>query len=112
MFGQLGFAVTPELKLELGGRYTTSRSVNNIDILQFGTPITARQKTKSDNFSYKGSVGWAVSPSNFLYAFVATGFKPGGLNPPVGIPAPDFFKEETVTSYEAGWKSNFADRAP
>lgn len=109
-FGQLGFAVTPELKLELGGRYTRSQSINHVQILQFGVPINAEQKTKSDNFSYKGSVGWAVNPSNFLYAFVATGFKPGGLNPPVGLVAPGFFKEETVTSYEAGWKSSFADR--
>lgn len=109
-FGQLGFAITPQLKVELGGRYTTSRSINNIQILQFGVPINAQQKTKSDNFSYKASVGWAATPSHYLYGFVATGFKPGGLNPPVGLPGPAFFKEETVTSYEAGWKGNFANR--
>lgn len=109
-FGQLGFAITPALKVELGGRYTASRSVNHVQILQFGTPINAEQKTKSDNFSYKASIGWAANRDHYLYAFVATGFKPGGLNPPVGIPAPDFFKEETVTSYEVGWKANFADR--
>jgi len=109
-FGQLGFAITPALKLELGGRYTTSRSRNDIDILQFGVPITAEQKTKSNNFSYKASLGWTADANNFLYAFVATGFKPGGLNPPVGLPAPNSFKEETVRSYEAGWKSSFANR--
>lgn len=109
-FGQLGFAITPALKLELGGRYTASRSINHVQILQFGTPINAEQKTTSDNFSYKASLGWAASRDHYLYAFVATGFKPGGLNVPVGIPAPDFFKEETVTSYEAGWKANFAGR--
>lgn len=110
VFGQLGFALTPKLKVEVGGRYTASRSENDIQILQFGTPLTAIQKTTSDNFSYKASVGWEANGNNYLYGFVATGFKPGGLNPPVGLAAPDFFKEETVTSYEAGWKSNFADR--
>lgn len=109
-FGQLGFAITPAVKVELGGRYTASRSINHIQIRQFGTPLVAEQKTTSDNFSYKASIGWEASRDHYLYAFVATGFKPGGLNPPVGIAAPDFFKEETVTSYEAGWKASFADR--
>ncbi|SFP57921.1 TonB-dependent receptor [Sphingomonas rubra] len=109
-FGQLGFAITPALKAEVGGRYTASRSINDIQILQFGTPLNADQKTTSDNFSYKASLGWEANRNHYLYAFVATGFKPGGLNPPVGIPAPDFFREETVTSYEAGWKGSFANR--
>ncbi len=110
VFGQIGFAITPELKLELGGRYTASRSINHVQILQFGVPITAEQKTKSDDFSYKASLGWEVARDQFLYGFVATGFKPGGLNPPVGLPAPDSFGPETVTSFEAGWKGSFADR--
>ena len=109
-FGQLGYAITPALKIELGGRYTASRSINHVQILQFGTPITAEQRTRSNNFSYKASLGWAADRNNYLYAFAATGFKPGGLNVPVGIVAPDFFKEETVTSFEGGWKANFADR--
>jgi iron complex outermembrane recepter protein len=109
-FGQLGFAITPELKLEAGGRYTASRSINHVQILQYAVPINAEQKTKSDNFSYKVSLGWQASRDQFLYAFVASGFKPGGLNVPVGIPAPDHFGEETVTSFEGGWKGQFADR--
>ncbi len=113
-FGQVGFAITPELKLELGGRYTASRSRNDVDILQFGAPIVADDVTKSDNFSYKASLGWEVSRDHYLYGFVATGFKPGGLNVPVGLPpaleGPPSFGAETVTSYELGWKANFADR--
>jgi iron complex outermembrane receptor protein len=110
VFGQLGFAITPHLKLDAGGRYTASRSINHVQILQYAAPIAAEQKTKSDNFSYKVSLGWQVSRDQFLYGFVATGFKPGGLNVPVGIPAPDHFGEETVTSFEGGWKGQFADR--
>ena len=113
-FGQLGFAITPTLKVEVGGRYTTSRSVNHVQILQFGAPIVAESKTKSDNFSYKGSVGWEASRDNYLYAFIATGFKPGGLNVPVGLApplaGPEAFSGESVTSFEAGWKGNLADR--
>ena len=108
-FGQVGFTITPNLKLELGGRYTASRSTNYIDVQQYGTPISQTQKITSDNFSYKASLGWKVSPDQYLYAFVATGFRPGGLNVPVGAAAIAPFKPEEVTSFEAGWKGNFAD---
>ncbi|MES2754182.1 MAG: TonB-dependent receptor [Pseudomonadota bacterium] len=109
-FGQLGFAITPKLKLEVGGRYTASRSRNFVDILQFGLPLSAIQETKSDDFSYKASLGWEANSTNYLYGFIATGFKPGGLNVPVGLGIPAPFDEETITSYELGWKSSFADR--
>lgn len=108
-FGQLGFAITPTLKLEAGGRYTKSRSRNDVDVLQYGTPIVAEQTTKSKNFSYKVSLGWEATRDQYLYGFVATGFKPGGLNVPVGFGQPDPFGPEEVTSYEAGWKGNFAN---
>jgi iron complex outermembrane receptor protein len=108
-FGQIGFNLTPSLKLEAGGRYTTSRSTNHVDVLQYGTYIRADQTTKSDNFSYKVSLGWKASEDQYLYAFVATGFRPGGLNVPVGLGLPAPFEPEEVTSYEAGWKANWAD---
>ncbi len=107
-FGQVGFQITPSLKLELGGRYTWSRSINRVDVLQYGTYIRDDQQTKSENFSYKASLGWKVSPSQYLYGFVATGFRPGGLNVPVGLGLPAPFKPEEITSFEAGWKGNFA----
>ncbi|WP_344711201.1 TonB-dependent receptor [Sphingomonas humi] len=109
-FGQIGFALTPQLKVELGGRYTASRSRNDVDILQFGTPIVAEQLTKSNDFSYKASLGYEASRDHYLYGFVATGFKPGGLNVPVGLGIPAPFTEETVTSFELGWKGYFANR--
>lgn len=107
-FGQLGFAITPQLKLEVGGRYTKSKSRNDVDIIQFGLPLVSEQITKSKNFSYKVSLGWEATPDHYLYGFVATGFKPGGLNVPVGLGVPDPFGPEEVTSYEVGWKGNFA----
>lgn len=107
-FGQLGFAITPTLKLDVGGRCTASRSTNHVDVLQFGVPIRDDQTTKSDDFSYKVSLGWRTTEDHYLYGFVATGFRPGGLNVPVGLGVPDPFKPEKVTSYEAGWKANWA----
>ncbi len=109
VFGQVGFNLTDSLKLEVGGRYTDSRSTNLVDIRQYGTPLVSDQTVTSDNVSYKVSLGWEVSPTQYLYGFVATGFRPGGLNLPVGLGDPAPFNPETITSYEAGWKGTFAD---
>lgn len=107
-FGQLGFQITSNLKLEVGGRYTASRSTNHVDIDQFGAPLVSEQTAKSDDFSYKVSLGWKINRDHFLYGFVATGFRPGGLNVPVGLGNPAPFGPEKVRSFEAGWKANFA----
>ena len=107
-FGQVGFEITPRLKIEAGGRYTASRSTNHVDVMQYGAYIRDDQTVKSDNFSYKVSLGWKASASQYLYGFVATGFRPGGLNVPVGASNLAPFKPERVTSYEAGWKGDFA----
>jgi iron complex outermembrane receptor protein len=110
-FGQVGYAITPDLKLDVGGRYTASRSTNHVLIRQFGAFVTPDEETtSSDNFSYKVSLGWQVNPDHYLYAFVASGFRPGGLNTPdLTTPVPPKpFGPETVRSLEAGWKANLA----
>ena len=107
-FGGIGFRITPTLKLDAGLRYTDSSSINYVDVLQYGTPILANQTTTSDNLSYKVSLGWEVSNTQYLYGFVATGFRPGGLNVPVGFGNPAPFLPEEITSYELGWKGSFA----
>jgi iron complex outermembrane receptor protein len=108
VFGQLGFNITNNVKLEVGGRYTASRSTNHVDVMQYGTYIRDDQTVKTDNFSYKVSLGWKVNADHYLYGFVATGFRPGGLNVPVGLGLPAPFEPEKVTSFEGGWKANFA----
>ena len=107
-FGQVGFAITPDLKLEVGGRYTDSRTTNYVNVQQYGALLSDTQTARSHNFSYKVSLGWKLDSANYLYAFAASGFKPGGLNVPVGLGTPAPFVPETVQSFEAGWKNNFA----
>jgi iron complex outermembrane receptor protein len=107
-FGQVGYAITPALKAELGARYTVSHTTNHVDVLQYGTYILDEQAAKFHDFSYKASLGWTINPNHFLYGFVATGFRPGGLNVPVGLGAPAPFDSEKVQSFEVGWKGTFA----
>ena len=107
-FGQVGFDITSSLKAELGARYTASRTTNHVDVMQYGTYILDEQAAKFHDFSYKASLGWTINPEHYVYGFVATGFRPGGLNVPVGLGQPAPFDSEKVQSFEAGWKGTFA----
>jgi iron complex outermembrane receptor protein len=109
LFGQGSVKLTDDLKVDVGGRWTTHTTKNDVDVLQYGAYIKDIQSAHDNNLSYKVALDWTANDNNFLYAFVATGFKPGGLNVPVGFGQPAPFTGETVTSYEAGWKSTLLD---
>lgn len=109
VFGQAGFKFTDNLKLEAGGRFTKSTTTNNGSVDQYGLPLTYQQTASYTNFSGKVSLNWTLNDRNFLYAFVATGFRPGGLNVPVGLGLPAPFKAERVVSQEIGWKAEWLD---
>src|SRR5690606_39495764 len=109
IFGQVAYDLTDRLELEVGARYAHSTTENNITVSQYGTPIAQHQNAEWSNLSGKVSLNWTIDDHNFLYGFVATGFRPGGLNVPVGFGVPDPFDEENVTSYELGWKSGWLD---
>ena len=109
-FGQVTGKVTDSLELQLGGRWSTNRAKNDVDIEQYGAYLDADQHVKSYSFDYKGSINWTVNDDNFLYAFIATGYKPGGLNTPVYVGDPaEPFGAERVTEYETGWKAKMLD---
>jgi len=110
-FGQVSLNLPAGFQLQVGGRYSATTTKNsNVNIFQFSPiPLVDNQKAGSNNISYKVALNWNVDDVNFLYAFVATGFKPGGLNVPVGLGIPAPFLAETVTDYEVGWKSSFFD---
>jgi iron complex outermembrane receptor protein len=98
-----GFSVT------LGARYSYNKSRNNVEVWQYGTAISDQQKTSSDKTSYKASLNWKIDDRDFVYALVSTGYKPGGLNVPVGLGQPAPFGPEIVTSYETGYKASWLD---
>jgi len=109
LFAQVGFKLSDSWELELGARYSESKTANDINVNQYGLPLTQDQEAKFDNLSGKVALNWEVNEHNFVYAFVATGFRPGGLNVPVGLGPPPPFEEEEVTNYEIGWKSGWMD---
>jgi len=108
-FAQVGYELSNGLAFSLGARYTDAHTANNVHVMQYGLPIYQEQSESYSGWSGKAAVDWTLNEQNFLYAFIATGFKPGGLNVPVGPALPDPFDEETVTSYEIGWKTRLLD---
>ena len=109
IFGQISYDLTDSLEVQLGLRYSEAKTTNHVDVVQYGTPINDEQTAKFDNWSGKLSLNWTVDDHNFVYGFVATGFRPGGLNVPVGFGTNDPFDSEKVTEYEVGWKAGFMD---
>ena len=100
IFGQISYDLTDSLEVQLGLRYSEAKTTNHVDVVQYGTPINDEQTAKFDNWSGKLSLNWTVDDHNFVYGFVATGFRPGGLNVPVGFGTNDPFDSEKVTEYE------------
>jgi len=109
IFGQVGYAITQDVKVDLGARSTSNSSINSLNIKQFGLPIVQNQSSSEQNTSYKVSLGWKVNQDNYVYATQSTGFKPGGINlqTTTASPASTFDKEE-IKSLELGLKSSFA----
>jgi iron complex outermembrane recepter protein len=104
-FGQLSFQLTSGLQLQIGARYTDAKTTNHVQVLQYGLPLADEQSQKYTNTSGKVSLNWTIDPDNFVYTFVSTGFRPGGLNVPVGLGTPSAFDAEKLTNYELGWKN-------
>ena len=108
-FGQLSFQLAPGFQLQIGGRYTEAKTTNHVQVKQYGLPLADEQTAKYVNTSGKVSLNWTVNANNFLYAFASSGFRPGGLNVPVGLGTPAAFGAEKLMDYELGWKISSFD---
>jgi len=120
-FGQLTFELPAGFELQAGARYTQWSTTNKTlyFVPEFAPLFDQPQDERyhGSNVTGKVTLNWNLDAKNFLYAFVASGAKPGGLNTtlysltvagtPTPIPAP--FKQEYVTDYEIGWKSRLFD---
>src|SRR5207248_84529 len=104
-FGQVSLNLPAGFQAQFGARYAHSTTANHVQIIQFGLPLVDEQAVEYNNFSWKAALNWKLNANNFLYAFVATGHRPGGLNVPVGLGLPAAFDQEKVTEYEVGWKT-------
>ena len=118
-FGQVSFNLPAGFQLQAGVRYSAWSTFNNATyyVPEFLPFLFAHQVATEtgDNTTGKITLNWNVNDHNFLYAFVSSGAKPGGLNVSVfnaatfSFPIPGPFGQEYVWDYEIGWKSSLFD---
>lgn len=112
VFGQATYALTDKLNLTFGGRYTRDKRRTSTSTIQLFTG-TVSVPTGIGRASY-GAATWLagadyhIAPDFMTYVSAGKGFK-GGI--PKNIAANQIAEvlPEYVTSYEAGFKSEFLD---
>jgi iron complex outermembrane recepter protein len=112
-FGQGIYHVSDALRATLGFRYTEDRNSSFLDNY-FGDPdlggAFVHLHQTASKLTWKAALDYQVTPENFVYGSVSTGFKPGGGNPgtaPAVVPAD--YKPETITAFEVGSKNSMFD---
>lgn len=73
------------------------------------TPVAEPPSADFDNFSPKLGLKYAIDDESQVYATVSTGFKSGGFNGRVADAQLEPYDEETLTSFEFGYKSQWME---
>ena len=106
VFGQLTWAITPQIELSGGGRYSYEKK----DYAIFDAVTGAQKPAASpgnhwDNFSPEGTLAWRPSTNLTVYGAYKTGFLSGGFAVAAGNLALDrSYDQQTTKGYEAGIK--------
>jgi iron complex outermembrane recepter protein len=112
LFGNATWHVTPRFDLSFGARASRNEQTATevADGPLVGGHVEFQNVSSSETpFTYSVSPRIQLGGNSFVYARVATGFRPGGPNVlPPGVPAdtPLTYQSDTLTSYEAGWKTS------
>lgn len=123
IFGQATYAITPELELAAGVRYTDqTNEIDSFNVyvhplivasqLPVGTRITGEKS--GDNVSPEATLTWRPNRNLTVYGAYKTGFLAGGYSNPGALARTASintlsFSEETVTGQEIGVKSSWLD---
>ena len=127
-YAHLKYAATEDLTLSLGARYTKeTKDISSYGEHFFGTGLTTAEEMLAalrtgvgyainsydadadwESFSPKVGLDYTVSEDVMVYANVSRGFKSGGFNGRAATA--QAYNPETLWSYEAGFKSTFADQ--
>lgn len=108
VFGQISYDVSDRLQIQLGARWSESTATNDevyTTYPAFGLALLQDDEVTAEKTTGKLSVNYKIDENNFVYGFVATGFKMGGLNAPNFYVPASAFGPEDVVDYELGWKS-------
>ena len=125
-FGEVVVPLLSELKFTAGGRYFHSKQNAEIDFRGiFAAPNigVARFKNKESGFNPRFNLSWQIDRDRMVYAQAAKGFRLGGTNEPVPLPAcqadleqrglnspPTSYNSDSLWNYEVGAKTAWLDR--
>lgn len=111
VFGALNYDLTENLKLSGGMRYTRDNkdfSTQRAENISFTGPGSI-SKSKS-KFNWDTNAVYTLSPNVNVYARIATGFRAPSIAAPSASVPITVADAETLTSYEAGIKSDLFDK--
>ncbi|WP_020401226.1 TonB-dependent receptor [Kordiimonas gwangyangensis] len=110
LFGQLSYDLTENTTLTVGGRYTDDEKTADAYSGAFGSALPTVE-LNGDNFSWDVALNHIINDDLSVYARVATGFRAPTIQgrDVAFFGVPTTAKEETITSYEAGFKSDLVD---
>ena len=114
-FAELSYELFDQLTITAGTRYYNFKKTvgGRIDVGQIHyssrvTPYT-EATSKEDGFIYKFNVSWAAKEGLMFYAQAAQGFRPGGVNQVIGLPAElAGYSSDSLWNYELGAKTTLA----
>jgi iron complex outermembrane recepter protein len=118
-FGDLTYHVTDQFDVQLGGRESwlkntvdTAAATGLLATVIYGAPTSPfnfpANTLRENNFTYLLTPRFKISPDFMVYARLASGYRPGGIN--IGIlNVPEEYKADKSKDYELGTKAEFLD---
>jgi iron complex outermembrane receptor protein len=87
----------------------THKAIGNSIAYPLNIGDIASDKQDWDNVSGLVSLEYTLESGGFVYGSISTGYRSGGFNLGTADPGVDSFDEETLTSYEIGYKGSLAN---
>ncbi len=115
VFAELSYRLFDQLTLSAGTRYYNFKKTvgGRIDVgqIHYSSKVTPYTEvaSKEDGFIYKFNASWEAKDGLMIYAQAAQGFRPGGVNQVIGLPAElAGYASDSLWNYELGVKSTLA----
>ncbi|MFC4347044.1 TonB-dependent receptor [Kordiimonas lipolytica] len=110
LFGQVSYDIQPETTLTIGMRYTDDEKTADAYSGAFGAQLDTVE-LEGDRVSWDAAINHAVNDDLSVYARVASGFRAPTIQgrDVAFFGVPTTAKEETIMSYEAGFKATLAE---
>ncbi len=117
VFGEASYEFLHGLKLTGGFRYYDYQKVVGgdtiigLDILRTSPTPFAVYRSSHNGWLYKANLSYAPTDNLLLYAQVANGYRPGGVNQVLGLAQALAYSPDKLVTYEGGIKASLLDGA-